>query len=195
MKVPIKVTEYPKSETSKCRERLAVFCQGVGLDIGYGGDPIVSTAITVDLPAGTYGFSFGDHPQNIRGDGTNLYWFSDKSLDYVYASHLLEDFSAERIPIIVQEWLRVIKPGGYLVIYCPDEQVYREYCKKQGTIPNRSHKNDQFGLNFLLELIKDIKIDFDIVHSLRLDDSYGFDLVLRRAGLLEQVRLDRLKRF
>lgn len=27
------------------------------------------------------------------------------------------------------EWLRVLKVGGRLVIYCPDEQIYAEHCR------------------------------------------------------------------
>lgn len=80
------------SETSKCRERLKKFCIGYGLDIGYGGDPIIPGAITVDL-AIPY-TKVGDAPLNLGGDARNLYWFADNSLDYVYSSHLLEDFDA-----------------------------------------------------------------------------------------------------
>ena len=46
------------SETSKCRDRLAKYCIGNGLDIGHGGDPINDTAITLDMdqPTSDYGF-------------------------------------------------------------------------------------------------------------------------------------------
>jgi SAM-dependent methyltransferase len=184
---------YPNSETFKCRERLKKYCVGDGLDIGFAGDPIVPTAITIDLPVGPYGRSvktengarilgmFGDHPQNIHGDGTNLYWFNDRVFDYVYASHLLEDFTVERIPLIIEEWMRVLKIGGYLVINCPDEQTYREfYRKKGGKLQNFSHKNEKFGLNFLLDLLGKVKTSYEVVHTLELDDSYCFDLVLKK---------------
>ena len=38
------------SETSKHRDKIAPFCTGYGLDIGFGGDPVVPTAIRLDLP-------------------------------------------------------------------------------------------------------------------------------------------------
>jgi len=172
---------YPNSETSKCRSRLAKYCEGDGLDLGYGGDPIVKSAITVDLPGGTYGRPFGDHPQNLHGDATVLYWFQDEVLNYIYASHLIEDFSPEGIKDILVEWFRVLKPGGYLIIYCPVEQVYRKYCEKHGTLPNASHKNDNFDLKFLLNLAEEaLKGKYDVVYSLELDDSYCFDLVLEK---------------
>jgi hypothetical protein len=53
------------SETSKCRGRLKKFCVGYGVDIGYGGDPIPPSAITIDLlhPYPTV----GDAPLNLGG--------------------------------------------------------------------------------------------------------------------------------
>jgi SAM-dependent methyltransferase len=175
---------YPNSETSKCRLRLGKYCVGDGLDLGYGGDPIVRSAITVDLPYGPYGCVFGDHPQNLHGDATKLHWFNNEVLDYVYASHLIEDFSPQRIKEILIEWFRVIKPGGYLVIYCPVERVYRAYCLGKGTKPNASHRNENFDLKFLLDLVDGSlkKGSYEVAHSLELDDSYCFDLVLKKGS-------------
>lgn len=129
-------------ETSKCRERLKHFCIGCGLDLGYGGDPILPTAITVDLP--TPYAQVGNSPLHLKGDARNLYWFRDNVLDYVYSSHLLEDF--ENTYDVLKEWLRVIKPGGYLILYCPDEPTYKEHCRKTGQSYNYSHKIKNFGL-------------------------------------------------
>ena len=54
------------SETSRCRERLKKFCVGYGIDVGYGGDPILPSAITVDLPHPYT--KVGDAPLNLGGD-------------------------------------------------------------------------------------------------------------------------------
>src|SRR4030081_512897 len=78
------------SETSKCRPRLASYCQGYGLDIGPGGDPITNHAIRVDLEL-PYS-SVGQHPVQLGGDASELIWFRDKIFDFVYSSHVLEDF-------------------------------------------------------------------------------------------------------
>lgn len=175
------IEKYPNSETSKCRSRLAKYCEGDGLDLGYAGDSIVETAITVDLPTGTYGRPFGNHPQNLHGGATVLYWFNDNVLDYVYASHLIEDFPPEGIKDILKEWFRVLRPGGRLIIYGPVEQEYRKYCVTHGTNPNACHKNDNFDLEFLLNLVEEaLKGEYEVIHSLELDDSYCFDLVLEK---------------
>src|SRR3972149_2826407 len=105
------------SETFRCRERLKKFCTGYGLDIGYGGDPIVPSAITVDLPK-PYA-KVGECPLNLGGDAGNLRWFRDTVLDYVYSSHLLEDFPAYKTEAVLREWMRVLKPRGNLILYLP----------------------------------------------------------------------------
>ena len=81
------------SETSKCRARLSPFCLGYGLDLGFGGDPINTAAIRVDTPK-PYAYT-GDAPVQLGGDARVLHWFRDGVRDYIYSSHLLEDFSEE----------------------------------------------------------------------------------------------------
>ena len=66
-----------QSETSKFRYLFLDYCKGNGIDIGFGGDPILPTAITIDLPI-PYAET-GESSQNLRGDGRNLYWFNDNT--------------------------------------------------------------------------------------------------------------------
>ena len=81
----INQNESRESETSKCRSSLARFCKGNGLDVGYGGDPIVPTAICLDLY--TPYAHYHTHPQHLHGDASNLHWFTDECLDYIYSTH------------------------------------------------------------------------------------------------------------
>ena len=171
------------SETSKCRERLIKYCQGNGIDVGYGGDPIVHTAINIDLP-NPY-TKVGVFPRHLSGDGRDLYWFQDNCLDYVYSSHLLEDFPVNEIIDTFSEWLRVLKPGGYLVLYLPDEQAYRKYCKDRNKPANDNHKNEKFSLEFLKYLIYsccdyDERVHFEIVHENAHCEDYSFELVIKK---------------
>ena len=163
------------SETSLCRDRLSKYCQGDGLDLGFGGDPIVPSAITVDLPQPYT--SVGSAPQNLHGDATDLRWFKDGTLDYLFASHLLEDFTDTET--ILREWLRVIKPSGYLILYCPDEQVYSNHCKQTGQPYNLAHKIKDFSLKYVRGILEKIG-GVEIIHENSLVETYSFELVAKK---------------
>lgn len=134
-----------QSETSKCRARLASFCTGYGLDLGFGGDPIAPHAIRMDAPSPYT--QVGVCPVQLGGNAADLHWFRDGVLDFVFSSHLLEDF--EDTTAVLREWLRVLRPGGRLVIYCPDEACYREHCRRTGQFHNPNHKHPDFSLDFV----------------------------------------------
>ena len=163
------------SETSKCRARLASYCSGFGLDLGYGGDPIVPWAITFDLKQ-PYAHE-GNHPQNMAGDARDLSMFADGVFDFVFSSHLLEDF--EDTNATVREWARVIKPGGNLVIYCPDEQQYRKRCAETGQTYNEEHKHPYFGIDHVKAAISKVR-DLYVVYSVAQVDDYSFEIVARK---------------
>lgn len=46
--------------------------------------------------------------------------YPDNSVDEIRASHILEHFSFEEVPQALEEWRRVLKPGGRLRIAVPD---------------------------------------------------------------------------
>jgi predicted SAM-dependent methyltransferase len=166
-----------QSETSKCRPRLARYCTGYGVDLGFGGDPITPAAIRVDSPH-PYAET-GDAPVQLGGDATLLHWFRDGVLDYVYSSHLLEDFPDTAA--VLKEWLRVLKPGGRLIIFCPDEQTYREHCRKTGQTYNENHKH----VDFSLQKVKQILLGIDnvkIEHEAPLVDIYSWELVVQKSN-------------
>lgn len=132
------------SGTSECRHLTLSYCVGNGIDIGSGGDPVVSSAIQVDLVESAfenYGHVFSATvPIQWRGDGRNLP-FKDEVLDYVYSSHLLEDF-LDWTPLLT-EWIRVLKPGGNLVIIVPDKFMFNECIRLHGG-GNASHKHESY---------------------------------------------------
>jgi len=171
------------SETSSCRSRLSEYCVGYnGLDVGYGGDPIIPSAICIDRAEDDGRRSHvGQHPTHLVGDATKLSWFKSNSLDWVYSSHVLEDF--DDTAAVLEEWLRVIKPGGNLILFLPDQAVYAAHCKTHGTLPNLAHKHADFGLSYMKAQMKKIGyVDDDIVHALWPvpGNDYSFDLVIRK---------------
>ena len=160
------------SETSKCRARLRPFCVGCGLDIGPGGDPICDSAIRIDL-AEPYSH-VGKYSVQLTGDASQLSWFRDGVLDYVYSSHVLEDFAdTEKV---LCEWLRVLKPGGRLVLFCPDEQAFRNHCRETGQPYNPAHKHADFSIERVRNFLARIG-SASIVHEVPLIDKYSWELV------------------
>jgi predicted SAM-dependent methyltransferase len=163
------------SETSKCRARLAPYCTGYGVDLGFGGDPIHPSAIRVDNPS-PYAAT-GTYPVQLGGDAAHLDWFRDGVLDYVYSSHLLEDFTDTAC--VLREWLRVLKPGGHLVIFCPDEPTYRAHCQATGQIYNVHHKHADFTLQKVKDILQGIG-GVKFIHEAPMVDIYSWELVAVR---------------
>jgi len=66
--------------------------------------------------------------------------FDTGSLDFVYSSHLLEDF-LDWAPVL-KEWVRVLKPGGKLIVMVPDRQLWNHAVRDLGQPPNCSHQHE-----------------------------------------------------
>jgi SAM-dependent methyltransferase len=115
------------NEASKIRTRLQRegtfdrYISGTVLDIGCGADKIIPDAVGWDKESGD--------AQKLEGVPNDHY-------DTVFSSHCLEHM---RDPLeALLNWYRVLKPGGYLVVNLPDEDLY-----EQGIIPsifNPDHK-------------------------------------------------------
>jgi ubiquinone/menaquinone biosynthesis C-methylase UbiE len=155
-------------ETYKIRDEALPYCMGNGLDLGYGGDKITKSAISIDLNR------YDD--LNYQGDARELP-FKAGTMDYVYSSHLLEEF--DNPATILAEWVRVLKVGGYLILYLPIQQKYVEYCAATNQPTNPGHKTDM-SLKFLLYCIGDLPVE--IVKLIDHHADYSFFIVFRVKG-------------
>lgn len=120
--------ETGKAQARRQREGFfEKYCQGEGLDIGCGNDPVVD---------GVYGWDL------MNGDAQYLKGVEDDSLDFVYSSHCLEHMIDVRIALY--NWFRVIKTGGYLILYIPHRDLY----EKKKELPSRfnPHHKHMFTL-------------------------------------------------
>lgn len=89
--------------------------QGEGIDIGCGPDPVFPGVTPFDLQ---------------QGDANRITKYVHRQFDFVFSSHCLEHMADPRSAI--QEWWRLVKPGGVLFVIVPDEDLY-----EQGVFPSR----------------------------------------------------------
>jgi predicted SAM-dependent methyltransferase len=86
----------------------------------------------------------GNYEHLDSHDITNLQ-FESNTADLIYASHVVEYFDREQVVEILQEWHRVLKPGGILRLAVPDfEAMARMYISEE--YPLSSFLGPLYGL-------------------------------------------------
>jgi SAM-dependent methyltransferase len=104
---------------------------GHGIDVGCGLDSLANYAALFPRIKSITDFDLPD------GDAQYLAKHGDASFDFLHSSHCLEHMRDPRVALT--NWLRVVKPSGYLIIMIPDEDLY-----EQGIWPstfNNDHKH------------------------------------------------------
>lgn len=139
--------------------------------MGCGDEKICPAAIGVDI---------GGKGKDITIDlsaNQALGIFSNGYFDYVFSSHLLEDFIATEA--VLEEWWRVIKSGGYLILYGPDPDYYPRI-GTAGVNPN--HKQDLYWQD-VWNIVKGFG-NARLVNSSRHNESneYSWQLVIKKTN-------------
>lgn len=146
-------------ETPKIRDYIISkgYCNGEGLDLGCGYCKILPNAIGIDVQK----LDGVDIVSDIR----KLGMIEASSMDYVYSSHALEDLYNPDVALI--EWLRVLKPGGYLILYLPHRDIYPRI-NSVGTKRNEDHFFDYVpqDMVFIFNYLEDVcKYKLSIVEN------------------------------
>jgi SAM-dependent methyltransferase len=166
------------SETAKYRHLTAPFCVGAGVDVASQGDVVVPWAISFDLPVEEFlAYSGGQPPKgpiHLRGHADKLP-FESHSLDFVYSSHLLEDYVQEDRWRVVAEWARVVRPGGHVVILVPEVERWHYCVHVLGQSPNDSHKPPEPSLGDISEIAQQIGME---VVTEKFTDCYPHDYTI-----------------
>ncbi|MRR50631.1 MAG: class I SAM-dependent methyltransferase [Rhodocyclaceae bacterium] len=94
------------------------YFRGNGIDVGGGIDSLALYREFFPLARNIFVYD------QEHGDAQHLDNIVDDSFDFLYSSHCLEHMrdAAEAL----ENWLRVVKPGGHLVINVPDEDLYEQ---------------------------------------------------------------------
>jgi|SaaInlStandDraft_6_1057023.scaffolds.fasta_scaffold15886_1 SAM-dependent methyltransferase len=151
------------------------YFSGNGLDIGGKPDPLSLYKDLFPLMKNVRTWDWED------GDAQFLKGIEDGALDFVHSSHCLEHLVDPREGL--RHWLRVVKPGGYIIITIPDEDLY-----EQGTFPstfNGDHKWtftifktqswSERSLN-VVDLVMELGEGAELIRMEQLNSTYRFSL-------------------
>lgn len=104
------MNEAQKNERRRqeCPEYGSLF-KGKGIDIGCGATPVRPDCDTWDKG---------------QGDATYMAGMQDEKYDWVFSSHCLEH--VERPDVALENWFRLVKPGGHLIVTIPCFFLYEK---------------------------------------------------------------------
>jgi predicted SAM-dependent methyltransferase len=123
-------------EAAKVRFDVLPYTCGSVLDIGSGNCKVWPHAFGVDSMLDQQLFGIEFKPDLVVPDAAQLGIFSDDSWDTVFSSHTLEHIVGWRAAL--REWWRLVRPGGYLVLYLPDRELY-PHIGEPGANPDHKH--------------------------------------------------------
>ena len=171
------------SETAKVRHWVLPYCLGKGCDVGFGGDKIVKVNCDgIDFPQPYT--KTGRDKVDIGCDViNNEIPVPDNTYDYVYTSHLIEDFVDTKDAL--KKFIRVLKNGGNLVLVFPDQPVYKAYCETHGIPMNPYHIHADMGYDLMLQRLNELQnISFEILYSNNCEIDYNVVMVLKVTKIL-----------
>jgi SAM-dependent methyltransferase len=114
------------------------YFSGDGLDIGGKPDPLSLYIELFPLLKNVRTWDLED------GDAQFLESVADNSYDFVHSSHCLEHLHDPGEGLA--NWFRVIRPGGFLIVTVPDEDLY-----EQGMFPSTNNKDHKWTFTIYKE--------------------------------------------
>lgn len=171
------------TETEGVLQYVLPYCIGRGIDVGCGQHKITPNAIGLDFATQ---YDEPTHPATaadlIGPWETTLNRIAALPVDYVYSSHLLEDYPDICPPL--RAWLNALRPGGHLILVLPIEQAFLEHCSKTGQPTNPGHAQDWTSAsNFVDQLppwfLRQIQLRFSVNNVG--PSKYSFVAVFRKA--------------
>ena len=159
------------NEAAKIRWELVEWTRGRVLDIGCGANKAFPHFIGVDDCSHCAIFQHSFRP-DIIADCKDLSILASDSFDGVFSSHLLEHIERKYVVKTLREWLRVIKPGGFLCLYLPDETLYPKV-GEQGSNPDHRWN---VSYTLLVEMMKQTSVGWDLCDWQRRDQDNEYSL-------------------
>jgi SAM-dependent methyltransferase len=173
---------FDASETSRVRHLVLPFCVGYGCDIGFGGEKIVQNncdGIDLPLPYAFVGKDKIDIPCDVIKEEIPI---NDNTYDYVYSSHLIEDFVDTSDAL--KKFIRVLKNNGNLILVFPDQQKYEEICNRTGQPKNEHHVHATMGYDYMIHQLQSLtNIQFEVLFSSNCEINYNVVIVAKISKL------------
>lgn len=158
---------------------------GEGIDIGSGRDGLEAYGEFFPLMKSCRSWDLQD------GDAEMMASISDCSFDFIHSSHCLEHM---RNPLVaLNNWLRILRPGGHLIALVPDEDLY-----EQGVFPSAFNPDHRYSFTIykqkswnqrsinLVELLASVDCSIQVLKIELLDATYRYSL----ASPIEKKRFD-----
>jgi ubiquinone/menaquinone biosynthesis C-methylase UbiE len=103
---------------------------------------------------------------------------ADNTYDYVYTSHLIEDFTDTKDAL--RKFIRILKNKGNLILVFPDQPAYAVYCKKMDVPMNPYHVHADMGYEYMLKQLAGLPgVTYEILFSSNCEVDYNVVIVLR----------------
>ncbi len=143
--------------------------KGKGLDIGAGHDGIKKHGFDV------YEWDLED------GDAQLLTTVQNDYYDFVHSSHCLEHM--RNIGIALDNWIRVCRPGGYITIVIPDEELY-----ERNNWPSKFNIDHKFSFRIytekdlhkkhinVVDMIKWVAKKVEVIKIERIEEGFNWNL-------------------
>ena len=156
---------------------------GKGLDVCCGDDPIRPWLWPRITALGLYDIQLGSK------DALTLQEVEDASFDFIHSSHGFEHMVD--LDIALENWLRVIRPGGFIVMLVPEELLYE--C---GNWPSKFNEDHKYAFTLrqkpvistatnLLRFLNSKPVDVELISLLTTywnSNAFGYDQTLIRGG-------------
>lgn len=155
------------------------FLTGEGLDMGCGNCPLLrDDCIHVDQAPQPIAVEQVDLESIIQANAVTF--DPNYKVDYIFSSHMVEDLPSKQAIIdCLNGWVKLLRPGGYIVLLLPDMQLERYPTVESGGNPShRVNVGHQFIREILPELNELTLIQIDNIPH---DKSCTIDVVFKKA--------------
>jgi SAM-dependent methyltransferase len=148
---------------------------GTGIDIGAGRDALTQYRELFPFISSVRAWDAND------GDAQVMETCPDAQFDFVHSSHCLEHMRDPQVALT--NWFRILKPGGYLIVVVPDEDMY-----EQGVFPSTYNPDHKWTFTVfkrsswsdrsrnVMDLLMALGEEADVVKLEQLIATYRYDL-------------------